>query len=328
MRHENYKIMIGKNIARTAAVTIANAADGEVFAVKPDLTALLAGETIADAPYIYLVQSEGSGKVRWSSKIQGANVHKWNGQTYAAPAQQVVTVGYNGASGSILLNDSAEYRLSIIFKFDKVQGAERQFVRRFNYTSDATATEAEIAADFKSQIEADSICKDLLDTVTVDSSGTNRGMRIRGKAQTYKVIDGYEQVTFKVVVDGAFIDGGTSLITTDGTGNSVVPVYGIGSYEHVSDLERAQIGMEGINNLMKFPLPTYPVYATSGDTYDMYSIVYDDVHASANLNKDIASPEMTILAIEDGGAGQQAALQNELNPWFNSCPGSFPAVAL
>lgn len=328
MRHENYKILVGKNIAGGAA-NIASLAIGEVAAVKPDMTLLSAGETIADAPYIYLVQGiDGAGKVRWSSKIQGANVEKYTGQAYTAATQQVVTVGYNGASGSILLNNSAEYRLSVIFKFDKVQGSERQFVRRFSYTSDATATEAEIAADFKSQIEADSICKDLLNTVTVDSSGTNRGMRIVGKAQTYKVIDGYEQVTFKVVVDGAFIDGGTTLITTDGTGNSVVPAYGIGTYEHVSDLERAAIGMEGINNLMKFPVPSYPVFATSGDTYDMYAISYSDVHASANLNKDMASPEMTIIAMENGGAGQQALLENVLNPWFNSCSGSFPAVVL
>mgnify|MGYP003148578634 CR=1 FL=1 len=328
MRHENYKILVGKNIAGGAA-NIAGLAIGEIAAVKPDMTFLLPGETIADAPYIYLVQGiDGAGKVRWSSKIQGANVHKWEGSQQAAAVQQVVTVGYNGASGSILLNNSAEYRLSIIFTFDKVQGSERQFVRRFSYTSDATATEAEIAADFKSQIEADSICKDLLGTVTVDTSGTNRGMRIQGKAQTYNVIDGYEHVTFKVVVDGAFIDGGTTLITTDGTGNSFVPSFGIGTYEHVSDLERAQLGMEGINNLMKFPVPSYPVFADSAATYDMYSIVYDDVHASANLNKDMASPEMTIIAMATGGAGQQALLENVLNGWFASCPGSFAPLAL
>jgi|9_EtaG_2_1085328.scaffolds.fasta_scaffold00062_17 hypothetical protein len=328
MRHENYKILVGKNVAGGAA-NIAGLAIGEIAAVKPDMTFLLPGETIADAPYIYLVQGiDGAGKVRWSSKIEGANVQKYTGQSYVGATQQAVAVGYNTASGSILLNNSAEYRLSIIFKFDKVQGSERQFVRRFSYTSDATATEAEIAADFKAQIEADSICKDLLDTVTINTTGTNRGITITGKAQTYKVIDGYEQVTFKVVVDGAFIDGGTTLITTDGTGNSAVPIYGVGTYEHVSDLERAQLGMEGINNLMKFPVPSYPVFAVAGDTYDMYAISYTDVHASANLNKDIASPEMTIVAMENGGAGQQALLENVLNGWFASCPGSFAPLAL
>tara|TARA_R100000406_G_scaffold56402_1_gene38730 strand:- start:303 stop:1289 length:987 start_codon:yes stop_codon:yes gene_type:complete len=328
MRHENYKILVGKNIAGGAA-NIAGLAIGEIAAVKPDMTFLAAGETIADAPYIYLVQGiDGAGKVRWSSKIQGANVHKYTGSQQAAAVQQITTVGYNGASGSILVNNSSEYELSIIFTFDKVQGSERQYVRRFHYTTDATASEAEIATNFKSQIDADSICKDLLAAVTIDSSGANRGMRIEGKAQTYNVIDGYEHVTFKVVLSGGFIDGGSTLLTSDGTGNSQLASFGVGTYEHVSDLERAQIGMEGINNLMKFPVPSYPVFADSSATYDMYSIIYDDVHASANLNKDIASPEMTIVAMATGGAGQQALLENVLNPWFNSCPGSFPAVVL
>lgn len=323
MRHENYKIMIGKSIARTAAVTIANLGDGEIAAFKPNMTALLAGETIADAPYIYIAQGTATaGSVRFSAKIQGANVHKWEGNARVAVTQQVAHVGYDGASGSILLNNSAEYTVSILLRYDKVQGSERQLVRRFNYTSDATATEAEIATQLVTDINADSVLADKI-TAAVTSSGTNRGISLTADAQTYAVIDGYEQVTFKVVVEGAFIDGGTTPIayTTD-------PVYGIGNYANVSDLERAAIGMEGINNLMKFPVPSYPVFATSGVTYDMYSIVHDDLHASANLNKDMKSPEMTLIALNDAGTGMQAALQNELNPWFNSCPGSFVAVAL
>ena len=325
MRHENYKIMIGTNISRTAtlAADINNAALGEIFAVKPDMTFLEAGETIADAEYIYIAQCTDAtlNKFRFSAKIQGANVHKWKGQSQVDDTQQVTHVGYDGSSGSILLNNSAEYTLSIILRYDKVQGSERQYVRRFSYTSDATATEAEIAADFITQINADSVLSDKV-AASLTSSGTNRGIALTGEAQTYNVIDGYEQVTFKVVVDGAFIDGGTTPVayTTD-------PIYGIGTYTHVSDLERAAVGMEGINNLMKFPVPSYPVYAASGSTYDMYAITHDDLHASANLNKDMKSPEMTLIAMYEA-AGQGASLEGELNPWFASCPGAFANVVL
>tara|TARA_R110002012_G_scaffold261340_2_gene443233 strand:+ start:15033 stop:15992 length:960 start_codon:yes stop_codon:yes gene_type:complete len=319
--------MIGANVARSAAPSVLDAASanlGEVFAVKPDMTPLLAGETIADAPYIYIVQcTEANSKFRFSSKIVGADVSKWAGQQRAAAAQQVTHVGNVGAGTlDILLNNSMEYVLSIVFTFDKVEGSERQLVRRFHYTSTATETVANIAAEFVALINADEKAKTLVVAASVNN-GADYGLSITSLAQTYNVIDGYEQVTFKVTLDGGFDYNGTTPVTytTD-------PTYGIGNYELVADLERAAIGMEGINNLMKFPVPSYPVYATSGDTYDMYSIIYNDVHASANLNKDIASPEMTILAIEDGGAGQQAALQNELNPWFNSCAGNFPAVVL
>ena len=322
MRHENYKILVSGNVAATGT-TVATLIEGQIAAVKPDMTLLVAGETIADAPYIYIAQGVGpTGKVRWSSKIQGANVRKWEGTGYDSATQQVTDVGYDGSSGSILLNNSAEYRMTIILRYDKTQGSERQYVRRFNYTSDATATEAEIAADFISQINADSVLKDKI-TASLQSTGTNRGVRLTADAQTYNVIDGYEQVTFKVVVDGAFIDGGTTPIA-----DTQLPDYGVGTYEHVSDLERAALGMEGINNLMKFPVPSYPVFATSGRTYDMYSIVHDDVHASANLNKDIASPEMTIMALDVGATAIQSAVEEALNPWFASCPGAFATVTL
>lgn len=321
MRHENYKIMIGKNLGRTGGVSLTNCALGEVFAVKPDMTALAAGETIADAEYIYIAQcTEANTKCRFSAKIKGSDVMKWAGQGFAAAAQQVTHVGnVGGAALATVVNDSTEYILSIIFKFDKVQGSERQFVRRFHYTSDDSCTQQEICDNMVALINADGVAKDLLVAATVNN-GANFGVSLTALAQTYKVIDGYEQVYFKVTVDGGYVLGGTTPVSY-----TISPSFGIGTYDHVSDLERAALGMEGINNLMKFPVPTYPVYATVGDTYDMFSVVHNDVHASANLNKDISSPEMTLVALEDAG-GQVAALKNELNPWFASCPGNFAAV--
>ena len=324
MRHENYKILIGKNIARTAGVTVATLGDGEIAAFKPDMTALLPGETISDAEYIYLAQGTAAGIApKFSAKIQGAEVHKWQGIVYAGPTQQVTHVG-NVGSGTLDINlvNSTEYTLSIIFRFDKVQGSERQLVRRFNYTTTAADTVANISAQFVTLINADPIAKDYVLAASTNN-GADYGLSLTSVAQTYKVIDGYEQVYFKVVVEGGFSDGGTTTVgyTTD-------PIFGAGTYEHVSDLERKNLGEEGITNLMIFPIPSYPVYATSGVQYDMYTILHDDKHASANLNKDMASPEMTIVALNNAGTAMQTALQNELNPWFNSCAGSFSAVVL
>ena len=328
MRHENYKIMIGKNATnRTAAVTPANLADGEIAAFKPDMTALLAGETVSDAEYIYIAQGTATlGQPRFSAKIQGANVKKWSGQDYSVAVEQRAHVGNVGAAAlAINVQPSIEYVMSIIFTFDKVEGSERQLVRRFHHTTAAAgATQQTIADAFTALIDADAKAKTLVDATTVNN-GANYGVRIESRAQTYNVIDGYEQVTFKVVLEGGFEFNGTTPVSY-----TIDPTYGIGTYAHVSDLERAALGYDGVNNLMKFPVPSYPVYAVSTGTYDMYAIVHDDVHASANLNKDIASPEMTLIAInvQGGAPGQQAALQNELNPWFNSCAGSFPAVVL
>ena len=322
-RHENYKILIGKNVAR-AATSVAGLADGEVAVVKSDMTLMAAGETIANSDYCYIVQGT-TGAPRFSAKIQGLQVEKWDGTSYAPAVQQVAQVGAVAAgAGSINLVNSTEYVFSIIFTYDKVIGSERQLVRRFYYTSDATATQAEISAAMVAAINADDYAKTLV--VAAQTTGgvpTDSGFTVTALAQTYAIIDGYEQVTFKCVMDGGFSDGGSTTYDE----NLTAAVYGSGTYEHVSDLERAALGYDGVTNLMRFPVPSCPVYAASGATYDVYAVSHSDRHATANLNKDGLSPEMTLVAIPVG-AGQQAAFEGELNPWMNSCPGNFPAVAL
>lgn len=331
-RHENYKILIGKNVARTPNLTVATLADGEIAVVKDDMTIMNAGDTIANSEYCYIVQGcfEGGVRVapRFSAKIQGLQVTKWEGTSYAAAVQQVDIVGAPaGLAGNINLVNSTEYRLSLIFTYDKVIGSERQLVRRFYYTSDATATEQEIAQAFATAITNDDVAKDLVSATAALGVGTSWGVTITAKAQAYKVIDGYEQVTFKTVMDGGFSDGGTTTYN-DSVAPATLPNYGSGTYAHVSDLERAALGYDGVTNLMKFPVPSYPVYAVDPDTYDIYSIMHSDRHATANLNKDGLSPEMTIVALRNTQASQQQNFEAELNPWMASCPGNFANVAL
>ncbi len=326
-RHENYKILIGKDVARTPALTVASLADGEIAVVKNDMTIMNAGDTIANSEYCYVVQGVFENGVRvaprFSAKIQGAQVTKWGGTSFAAAVQQSVEVGATpGGVGNINLVNSTEYRLSLIFTYDKVIGSERQLVRRFYYTSDATATELEIATAFAAAINADDVASTLVTATAALGLGTSYGVTITALAQAYKVIDGYEQVSFKTVMDGGFSDGGVTTFTT-----VALPGYGSGTYAHVSDLERAALGYDGVNNLMKFPVPSYPVYAVSATTYDIYAIQHSDRHATANLNKDGLSPEMTLVAMPVA-AGDQAAFEAEINPWMASCPGNFANVAL
>jgi|TARA_R110001606_G_scaffold158423_2_gene302164 hypothetical protein len=330
-RQENYKILIGKDLAR-AATSVATLANGEIAVVKNDMTLLVAGETIANSDYVYVVQGTAAAP-RFSAKIQGANVSKWGGTQFAAAVQQVATVGaLPGAAGSINLVNSTQYVLSLIFTYDKVIGSERQLVRRFYYTSDATATQQEIAQALAIAINADDYitANGLVTAVPAVGLGTNWGITITANvvsscaANTYSTIDGYEQVTFKTVLGEGFNEGGATTLNM----NTVVPLYGSGTYEHVSDLERAALGYDGITNLMRFPVPSYPLYAVCADTYDVYSLMHSDRHATANLNQDGYSPEMTLVAMENGGAGQQLAFEGEINPWLNSCPGNFAAVVL
>lgn len=334
-RQENYKILIGKNIARTPALTVATLAVGEIAVVKDDMTIMNAGDTIANSDYCYIVQGGATAAAapKFSAKIQGLHVSKWQGTTYAAAVQQVSVVGaIGGLAGSINLVNSVEYTLSIIFTYDKVIGSERQLVRRFNYTSDATATQQEIAQALAAAINADPVAATLMTAVAAVGVGANWGITLTALAQTYEIIDGYEQVTWKIALGGGFNDGGTTtLAVASGAGGSTTPLYGSGTFPHVSDLERAALGYDGITNLMRFPVPSYPVYSVATALYDVYTVMHSDKHATANLNKDGLSPEMTIVAIDcagGAGLGQKAAFEAEINPWMASLPGNFPNIAI
>ena len=327
-RQENYKILIGKNVARTAALTVATLADGEIAVVKNDMTIMAAGDTIANSDYCYVAQGVFENGVRvaprFSAKIQGLQATQWNGRSYVAAIQQVTTVGaVAGGAGSINLVNSREYVLSIIFTYDKVIGSERQLVRRFRYTSDSTATQSEIATALVALINADPVASSLLlAAVTIGIPVTNGGITLTALAQTYKIIDGYEQVTFTATVGEGFSDGGVTTLA-----ETTIPNYGSGTFAHVSDMERAALGYDGVTNLMRFPIPSYPVYSVSTNTYDMYSVMHSDRHATANLNQDGLSPEMTLVAMPVG-VGQQLSFENEINPWMASLPGNFPNVNL
>tara|TARA_R110000824_G_scaffold298933_5_gene487091 strand:- start:1156 stop:2172 length:1017 start_codon:yes stop_codon:yes gene_type:complete len=336
-RQENYKILIGTNIASSVGTTVASIVPGEISVVKNDMTRMIAGDTISDSDYCYIVQGvAGVGAApKFSAKIQGLNVSKWNGVAYAPAVQQVSVVGAQAGVGLVGINvvNSVEYTLSIIFTYDKVIGSERQLVRRFNYTSDATATQQEIATALAAAVNADQVAATLMTaTPLVGGAVGVWGITLTGLPQTYDIIDGYEQVTWKIALGDGFTDGGTTVLhTADGLLGSVIPIYGSGTFPHVSDKERAALGYDGITNLMRFPIPSYPVYAVSTALYDMYTIMHSDQHATANLNKDGWSPEMTIVAIDAQGGvgnGQKATFEGLINPWMNSLSGSFLAVNL
>ena len=333
-RQENYKILIGTNVARTVA-GVAGLNNGEIAMVKDDMTLLLPGETVANSEYIYVVQGTGAGNApKFSAKIQGLQVTKWDGSQYAAEVQQTAVVGaVGGGVGSINVVNDTEYVLTIILTYDKVIGSERQLVRRYNFQSSAAATEQEIAQGIGALVQADLYLQGTGGTRIIAQASaagagpTNWGLTLTGVLQTplYNVIDGHEQVSFKVALDGGFIAGGGA--TTLAQNSPPQMNYGSGTGVQISDLERAAQGYEGVTNLMRFPIPNMPVYAVLAATYDVYSITHSDRHATANLNKDGLSPEMTIVAIPDGAA-DQGNFEAEINPWMNSLAGNFPAVVL
>jgi hypothetical protein len=330
-----YNVMIAKNVTHDAT-SIATLDNGEIQIVKPDMTLMTAGETISDAEFFYIVQGVAAGQSpKFSAKLQGVNIQKWEGKSYATAVQQVSYVGDNGTDDVTPETNNTEYVLHIIFTHDKSIWSQRQHKKTFHYTTDASATKAEIYAAFADLINNDKETKELV----VAAVFSTNGLRITGLTQTANLnenLDDNEIVTFKLAVDGGFVDPDHTLIdefgvnsgaASPGTPASVTPDRGIGTGRFVFDLERRAQGYEGITNTTFFPVPNFPKFADLAGTYDIYSIEAHDIHESANLDKRLASPIQVYTAIPQGtGAGTN--FESLLNPYMLSTPKGFAPITL
>jgi hypothetical protein len=332
---QTFNVMIGKNVTADATTILSGSDidDGEIVVIKPDMTLMTAGETISDAEYFYVVQGLASNEVKISNKVQGRNVTKWEGSAYTAAVEQVSYIGNNGtdATTDITASNETEYTAHVIFKWNKDLWSERRDKRTYHYTSDASATNLEIATELAALMNADDQFSSQAIAAVVDTAATQYGIRITGLAQTYSKYDTYQQVNFELALEGGFsttttIDEyGAIAYGTGTTATSVAPSQGVGTYAKVSELEYMAQGYEGITNRTQFPVPTFPEYATSGTNYDMLYIEYFDRHESADQDQRINRPAYMILAIPTG-TGLLTAVKGVLNPYMASTPKAFPAL--
>lgn len=316
----NFQLLIGKDVTANAT-SLADLDSGEIVVVKEDGTLMAAGETLADSASIKIVQGTniangaGTGYLpKFSAKIQGTNVKRWMGQSYTAATQQVDTITLAGLDALDIL------RLTIIMTSDKVTGSERQIRKVFELA--ATGTEATDATAMAALVNSDDYMKQVL---TASTNGAD--LILTAKAQTYNGIDSYEQVTF--ISTFYWVDATSSVETIIAT-VTTKPAFPVGTPSKIKDIEKLAKANEGITNFIKWPIPTgAATEVLDTENYDVYVIEHDDVHPSADLNGQIASPQKTIIAIPyDAAGGNGAALEAILNPYFASCPGAFANVNL
>lgn len=104
-------------------------------------------------------------------------IYNDNLRAYAKPnvdaAEQVSYIGYTGSSGSLTATSLNDYVLGITFKHDKDMWSEQANKRIFYYTSDASATQAEIAVGLTSAMGFDTfLTDDVKVELLTDSAGT------------------------------------------------------------------------------------------------------------------------------------------------------------
>lgn len=149
------KVMIGKEIARTGTVQITDPsaatyiADGEILVLNE-----LDQPASALCEYIKFVQRSGND-LHFSPRIKVANIGKVDASLYAAPAEQVDYVGFNGTSGSITEIDYNNYFLHITYLQDKELWSEQLNRRIYHYMSGNATTQKDVATTFVELINKD-----------------------------------------------------------------------------------------------------------------------------------------------------------------------------
>lgn len=149
---QSFNVLIGKNIA-SAATQYTNPsgagyiADGEILVIGANGALLTAGNTISTSPSIQFVQRSGSNLI-FSSIIDGTKVTKYSGADPVPAQEQIVSVGYNGTTGSIDLSTASKL-FKISYKHNQLVWSEQVFKRVYETSG---STQAKVASDISEQI--------------------------------------------------------------------------------------------------------------------------------------------------------------------------------
>lgn len=322
------KLLIGKDIARTAGVQITDPgtaatyiADGEILILDQDDSPLTPGDTFQDSPVIKIIQGKGAAAdgLKFSSVIDGRNIISVTGTSYRAPAEQVSYVGYNSVagSGSIDVAPLNDYKLTINYKHDKEMWSEQLNKRSFYYTSTATDTQEDIVDAFIALIEASEFYEAAV--VKVTDGGGNFGIEFTGQPLDWKLGDfEYNKMLFDIQLSGF---GTTPVATT--TDRDL----GQGVYEQIAELEWFTNGSYGVYNRVFHPAPLGYTDAVAGETYDVIAIEHTGTNDEFVISGTKPSRELTLVALPDT-ASQTTDFLGQLNPWIATTVRQFPAIAV
>tara|TARA_R110000765_G_scaffold93781_3_gene176758 strand:- start:8661 stop:9683 length:1023 start_codon:yes stop_codon:yes gene_type:complete len=279
------------------ATGLANIDAGEILFIDAggnplDATAL---GNLADDALFYIVEGKKGTALSHiiSPRLTKASLTAHRGSSYAAEVQQVSYIGDNGTTGDINVLNNTEYSLIVSFGYDKDIYSQRRNVRRYHYTSDATATSAEITAAFVALMNAD---KDFARqaVAVVETGGGANGIKVTGKDLVDNKIDNPRLVSFTLSLDEGFdatvgIDENTILYVNGASGAlasgaSVSPKPGIGDYQRLQAMERNGLGFTaGQTNLRKFPVVGPDARVDTAGTYDMYVLDYYNEHENGEI---------------------------------------------
>ena len=292
-------------------------------------TPLVGGETIADYSAIRLIQGTAAGRANVVSPwIDGSSVSRWVGQSYAAQTAQSSTLTF----ATVPSAGGTEMSIKVI---DRAIG-QAQFQRASaSYTTVAgTLTVHAVTINLFSALTgvalgdilaATNVAIPGMDRVVAQVNSTNAGgtasiITLTGNtfdSDPYSVLASFESASENL--NGDF---GTTL-TVASTGTPTLGNGGDGNL--IVELEASLQGMgRGYYDRVQLPVAP-PAYAVAATTYDLYKLGFGN--AAPGSIRGVDNYREIIIASPAGDA-DGAVFEGKINPWLNSCPGSFAAVVL
>lgn len=301
----------GTAVAYTNGVLASGAIDIQIEDPAGPVS-LSAGQTISDSNKIRFVQGTPEGKNIFSPWIDGKNISVWKGESYSAQVAQVSRI----AISAVNFVAAGEATVKLV----ELNNGQAQFKRKsYVIAISAGQTPTQFCTALAAAINAD--LPDFIDSIT------NNGTSIDFTGKTFSLTLGTELSNFKIVDEG--IDGSNgpvATITYNNPPTNVVPSLGYGSAEVLSQYEKSLQGDRSFyNRIMQPNTPPSYIDTATPTTYDVYSLVAEN--GSVGQIKGVDNVRSITIAYKVSGTGQ-AAFEGKINPWLNSCSGSFTAVQL
>jgi len=164
-------ILVGNSVTAGSPTSPVSVPDGAIAIFNADTGALVAaGDTVDDAPRIYIARGVTGGNAAISPVIEVRGMRKWEGKAYQAPARHVMTIGFTGSGTSaIAVSNDTEYDLII----KELSGNFEPFPTLVKSITSAKtgATGAAIAQQMATLINADAASRTFAE-VLVDVAAT------------------------------------------------------------------------------------------------------------------------------------------------------------
>jgi hypothetical protein len=326
------KVLIGKDISRTSALTSATLytgtngpAEGEVIVLDKNLKLASAGITIADTDTIFIAEGIGDTyditgetgstvtgirKLIISDPIEGKNVTSYTNRAYSAIVQQVVTVDMSALTPVV----GTEYTIRVVYTDTYERPGQWAVTYRYVTT---TAVLATFITNFAAVVNKHT-------TRRVNATYTGTTLVLTGRAMPYDVtdsvtaIDEFYQPNFKVFLLSNNYSTSTVTYTTN-------PFKGEGTWQLVRDAEKKAQSYKGIMNRTVFPVQVPAMRVDKTKTYNAIII---------ESNKSYSSPDsydkttrLTTEVYLPVSCGQTTSILSVLNTWMASTPGNFGVLS-